>query len=177
MERSLHHNCKLGDFDKMLEAVGEEVFNDIMNNHGVGVILKLALSKMIWTAKPIQHILGNQLTIDTMNEIWVLVGGRPMRFSLHEFAEITTLKCDPFYDKDILDVDHTYLWKDMKVDVGLAPSWDELIAVFDFYRTWSYEKRKMVALLFVLHVGIYEFARSSRIPLMAAKRVFESRSI
>ncbi|VVB01960.1 unnamed protein product [Arabis nemorensis] len=61
----------------------------------------------------------------------------------------------------------------MKINLGDGPSWNELLEVLDFCRTWSYDKKKMVGLLSVLNVGIYWFARSSRITLMAAKRVLD----
>ncbi|VVB01959.1 unnamed protein product [Arabis nemorensis] len=88
LKRSLHHNCKLGDFEKMFEAVGEDVYNDIMNNHGVGVILKLTSWKMIWARMIIKDILSNELVTDMINEIWSLIGGRPVRFSLHGLARL-----------------------------------------------------------------------------------------
>lgn len=33
LKKSMHHNCQLGDFEKVFEAIGEDVYNDIMNNH------------------------------------------------------------------------------------------------------------------------------------------------
>lgn len=63
LRRSLHHNCKLGEFEKIIEAVGEEVYNDIMNNHGVGVILKLATWKMIWAGRPIESIMVDLIIV------------------------------------------------------------------------------------------------------------------
>lgn len=105
--------------------------------------------------------------------MWSLVGGRPLRFSLQEFADITRLNCDLIDVKEQWYIDHTELWEEMNVKPGEWLSWHELLSVFGICRTWSYEKRKMLALLFVLSVGIYGCSRSSRIPFMCAKRVLD----
>lgn len=45
--RSLNHNCKLTDFGELLDAVGKEVYNKVMNTSQVGVILKFATRRYI----------------------------------------------------------------------------------------------------------------------------------
>ncbi|CAL9222948.1 unnamed protein product, partial [Arabidopsis halleri] len=127
-----------------------------------------------WCSKTVHHFLSNQLAIESGYEIWSLIEGYPLRFSLHEFSDITGLNCDEIDEKDKVDVDHSEFWAELEVDASKGPNWKELNAALKKCRGWSYEKRKMLGMLFVLNVGILGKSRSSRIPLEYAKRVFDS---
>ncbi|CAA7032673.1 unnamed protein product [Microthlaspi erraticum] len=54
---------------------------------------------------------------------------------------------------------------------GEGPSWHELNGALGRCSTWTYEQKRMLALLFVVHIGIYGISRSSRISFKHAKRV------
>uniref|UniRef100_A0A1J3F8W4 DUF1985 domain-containing protein n=1 Tax=Noccaea caerulescens TaxID=107243 RepID=A0A1J3F8W4_NOCCA len=56
---------------------------------------------------------------------------------------------------------------------GEGPSWDELVRAFEICSMWDYQQKRQLALLFVLHVGVYGLARSCRIPFKASKRVLD----
>ncbi|KFK29658.1 hypothetical protein AALP_AA7G161900 [Arabis alpina] len=71
----------------MSEAVGDDVYNDIMNNSSVGIILKLATRKFNFSGATVTHFQTNQLKTGRFYEMWSLFGGRPVRFSLNEFEE------------------------------------------------------------------------------------------
>ncbi|KFK23196.1 hypothetical protein AALP_AAs63411U000100, partial [Arabis alpina] len=159
-QRSMHHNCMLNDFEKMGEAV-------------VGIILKLAARKFNFSGATVTHFLANQLKTERFYEMWSLFGGRPVRFSLNEFEEVTQMNCGEVDANDGWDIDHTKFWEEIGVPVGEGPKWSELLVLFEKIRTWSEEKKRMIALLFILHVGVYGYARDSRIPLKAAKRVMD----
>ncbi|XP_019087961.1 PREDICTED: uncharacterized protein LOC109127510 [Camelina sativa] len=106
--------------------------------------------------------------------MWSLIEGNPIRFSLHEFSDITGLNCEKIDEEDRVDVDHKELWVQMKVDSRVGPNWKELTDVLRECRTWGEPIRKMIGLLFVLHVGILGISRTSRIPLDYAKRVLNT---
>ncbi|CAA7014306.1 unnamed protein product [Microthlaspi erraticum] len=144
-DRSLHHNCKLTEFGQLKHSVGEEVFNDVMSTSQVGIILKLASRSYMWCAKTCHNLLTHQLAIESSNEIWSLFGGRPIR--THFFWDLVGIKD------------------------GEGPSWHELNGVLGRCSTWTYEQKRMLALLFVVHIGIYGISRSSRISFKHAKRV------
>ncbi|XP_024006486.1 uncharacterized protein LOC112082995 [Eutrema salsugineum] len=174
LKKSCHHNCKLHEFIMMIrDHLGEEIYNDIMNNSQVGVLLKLALTSFIWSAKKVQYFVSNQLKVDRNHELWTLIGGRPVRFSLLEYAEITGLNCDPIDPNDKLEIDHTEFWAEIGVRGGEGPNWNELEARMKTCQAWTYEKKKMLALLFILHVGVLGLHRNSRIPLALAKTVMD----
>lgn len=175
-DRSLHHNCKLTEFGHLKHSVGEEVFNDVMSTSQVGVILKLASMSYMWCAKTCHNLLTHQLAIESSNEIWSLIGGRPIRFSLHEFGEITMLNCEEYERNDDLEVDYSPFWELVGIKKGEGPSWHELNGALGRCSTWTYEQKRMLALLFVVHIGIYGISRSSRISLKHAKRVLDPES-
>ncbi|ESQ56395.1 hypothetical protein EUTSA_v10027106mg [Eutrema salsugineum] len=145
------------------DHLGEEIYNDIMNNSQVGVLLKLALTSFIWSAKTVQYFVSNQLKVDRNHEFWTLIGGRPVRFSLFAYAEITGLNCDPIDPNDKLEIDHTEFW----AEIGVRE------ARMKTCQAWNYEKKKMLALLFILHVGVLGLHRNSQIPLALAKKVMD----
>ncbi|ESQ37567.1 hypothetical protein EUTSA_v10003101mg [Eutrema salsugineum] len=146
LKKSFHHNCKLHN---------------------------LHLTSFIWSAKTVQYFVSNQLKVDRNHEFWTLIGGRPVRFSLFEYAEITGLNCDPIDPNDKLEIDHTEFWAEIGVRGGEGPNWNELEARMKTCQAWTYEKKKMLALLFILHVGVLGLHRNSRIPLALAKTVMD----
>lgn len=90
----MDQSCHLSNFGKMKYQVGDDVYDDIANNSQVGVILKLASSGYIWCIQTVHYFLTHQLAIKRRYEIWSLIGGRPLRFflhELHEFSDITRL--------------------------------------------------------------------------------------
>ncbi|XP_020878672.1 uncharacterized protein LOC110227710 [Arabidopsis lyrata subsp. lyrata] len=117
---------------------------------------------------------NSSLTISRPYEIWCLIEGSPIRFSLHEYEDITVLNCAEIDVEDIVAVDHREFWGDLKVAAEKGPNWNELESALKSCRSWSLQKRKMLGLLFVVHVGILGISRSSRIPLDYAKRVLDT---
>ncbi|CAL9222787.1 unnamed protein product [Arabidopsis halleri] len=172
--RSMHHNCTVSSIATMKDFIGDRAYAEIRDNSQLGVLLKLADSEYVWCSMTVHHFLSNQLPIESGYEIWSLIEGYPLRFSLHEFSDITGLNCDAIDEEDKVDVDHRKFWAELEVDASKGPNWKELNMALKKCRGWSYGKRKMLGLLFVLNVGILGKSRSSRIPLEYAKRVFDS---
>ncbi|EOA22131.1 hypothetical protein CARUB_v10002689mg [Capsella rubella] len=152
LKRSIHHNCTLASFGFMKDCIGEDVYKDIRDHTQVGVLLSLADSDYVWWAKLVHYILTRQLAIER-RDFW------------------SELNCQPIVEDDIVEVDHREFWAELKVDSGVGPNWYDLDEALKNCRTWTPDKRKMLGLLFVVHVGILGLPRGSRIPLEYAKRV------
>ncbi|XP_023636067.1 uncharacterized protein LOC17883834 [Capsella rubella] len=171
LKRSIHHNCTLASFGFMKDCIGEDVYKDIRDHTQVGVLLSLADSDYVWWAKLVHYILTRQLAIERRYEIWSLIEGCPIMFSLYEYEDISRLNCQPIVEDDIVEVDHREFWAELKVDSGLGPNWYDLDEALKNCRTWTPDKRKMLGLFLVVHVGILGLPRGSTIPLEYAKRV------
>ncbi|XP_020877131.1 uncharacterized protein LOC110227384 [Arabidopsis lyrata subsp. lyrata] len=111
---SMNHNCYLSKIGLIREGLGQDVW-DKLKESSLGVFIKLADAEYTWAAKKVHFILTNQLRVNNLHEIWSLIDGRPIRFSLNEFADITSLNCGVIEPSDICQADHSELWEAMKV--------------------------------------------------------------
>lgn len=125
--RSMNHNCQLGNFSLVRESIGKDAWDEI-KKLSVGLIAKLVDSDYVWSAKTVHYLLTRQLAVKKENEIWSVVGGQPIRFSLHEFAEITGLNTDPL-PTESCEAEYTDFWAELGVPKGLGPKYDELALV------------------------------------------------
>ncbi|ESQ37399.1 hypothetical protein EUTSA_v10002824mg, partial [Eutrema salsugineum] len=144
--RSMNHYCFLNLFGRVKDGIGADVFENIKETSQVGVILKLADMDFVSSSNLLHNFLTRQLSIENGHEIWILIGGQPIRFSLHEFSDITGLNCDRLGDDDEAEIDDSEFWKELRVSGG-GPKFKHLEAVLSRCRTWSFEKRKMIGLL------------------------------
>ena len=135
----MNHNCYLSKFKMMKEYIGSDAWNELKDS-SVGVFLKLLdidlKEKYIWSSQIVCFFLPHQLAVNNIHELWLLIDGQPLRFSLNEFKEITGLNCDSFplettsdSTSDNGDVAYEAFWKEMKVPLGDGPSWVELLKV------------------------------------------------
>ncbi|EFH52093.1 predicted protein [Arabidopsis lyrata subsp. lyrata] len=110
---SMNHNCYLSKIGLIREGLGVDVW-DKLKESSLGVFIKLAEAEYTWAAKKVHFILTNQLRVNNLHEIWSLIDGRPIRFSLNEFAHITGLNCGVIEPSEICQADHSELWEAMK---------------------------------------------------------------
>lgn len=68
------------------------------------------------------------MVVKNVHEIWSLLG-RPLRFSLHEFAAI--MDCDPIDESGNFDANHHEFGKEMGVSIIDGPKFKELEEVMD----------------------------------------------
>lgn len=106
----MNHNCHLANLQMVEESVGVDAWESIKES-AVGVITKLKALDYTWSAKTVHHLLTNQLVVDSIHEMWSLIEGQPIRFSIHEFGEITGLNCEPFNIHDKVEIDHKQFMK------------------------------------------------------------------
>ncbi|KAJ4902866.1 Uncharacterized protein Rs2_16817 [Raphanus sativus] len=107
--RSMNHSCFLGNLQTVRENIGEDVWSELRES-AVGVIIKLKELNFTWSAKHVHYFLVNQLAIQSSHEVWSLIEGQSMRFSLYEFEDVTGLNCDPFDTQEQWDVPHEEFW-------------------------------------------------------------------
>lgn len=157
----------------MKEGLGVDAWDELKKSC-LGVFIKFDELEYTWAASKVHYILTHQLRVKNCHEIWSLMYGRPIRFSLNEFVHITGLYCDPIYPLDNYDGDHYEFWKEMKLPTTSdGPKYCELLKVMDFCKTWSLEKRVMVGKLILLFVEVNGISHSSRVPVSGAKQVLD----
>ncbi|XP_002893924.2 uncharacterized protein LOC9327292 [Arabidopsis lyrata subsp. lyrata] len=170
--RSMNHNCYLSKIGQIREGLGIDVW-DGLEKSSLGVFIKLAELEYTWAAKKVHLFLTNQLKVDNFHEIWSMIDGRPVRFSLNEFAAITGMNCDPFDPSEKFEADHRELWEAMKVPISEGPKFNELRTVMDLSKAWDLKERMMVGRLCLLSVAIHGVHHGSRFPLSSAIRVLD----
>ncbi|KAG7568077.1 hypothetical protein ISN45_Aa04g009140, partial [Arabidopsis thaliana x Arabidopsis arenosa] len=170
--RSMNHNCYLSKIGQIREGLGIDVWDELEKS-SLGVFIKLAELEYTWAAKKVHLFLTNQLKVDNSHEIWSMIDGRPVRFSLNEFAAITGLNCDPFDPSEKFEADHRALWEAMKVPISEGPKFNELRTVMDLSKAWDFKERMMVGRLCLLSVAIHGVHHGSRFPLSSAIRVLD----
>ncbi|KAF8084311.1 hypothetical protein N665_0725s0008 [Sinapis alba] len=145
----MNHNCHMGD---LTEAIRHDVW-DHLKKFSVGINAKLADRKFLWSGRTVHYLLYRHLRV-YKKEIWSLVVDRPIRFSLHEFGD-----------------------EELNVPHGMGSKLDELRPALEVCRSWTFEKRKWLGLLFLQAMGLYDLYHNSRIPFESAKRVFDDEAM
>ncbi|KAF8114884.1 hypothetical protein N665_0032s0015 [Sinapis alba] len=145
----------MGDFPIVREVIRHDVW-DHLKEFSVGIIAKIADSKFLWSDRTVHYLLCIYHRV--YKEILSLVVDQPIRFSLHEFNEITGLNIDPF-PMEIFEPDQ---YKTPALEV---------------YRSWTFEKRKWLGLLLFQTMGLYALHHNSRILFESAKIIFDDEAI
>ncbi|CAN7135472.1 unnamed protein product [Brassica rapa subsp. narinosa] len=150
-------------FPALKEALEADEWEELKNSR-VGVFLKFHEMKFGWASRLVHYILCFQLDCKKKFELWSLVGAEPLRFSLHEFEEITGLNCE--YVKNLenplveVTADMKAFWAQMGVNFDRGPSIDELTAACQMCRTWSRDDRLRLGYL-AIYAGFIEARRTS----------------
>lgn len=110
---SINYNSSWNFLPKVEEAVGKEAWEHVCRSW-LGFIVKL---KFVWSSRLFQDCLAKQLECKKPYEIWCLLSGRPARFWLHEWAEITTLNCDnlPTSQPEVDEEEFRRFWQLLKL--------------------------------------------------------------
>ncbi|CAI9114402.1 OLC1v1015122C2 [Oldenlandia corymbosa var. corymbosa] len=91
---------------KIKEGLPENDWNELTAGC-FGNILKL-VEQVQFSAQLVFHLLSKQIKTSRKHELWFLIAGRPLRFSLQEFAIVTGLNCgtwtNPKGDKEELKI-------------------------------------------------------------------------
>ncbi|XP_013745214.2 uncharacterized protein LOC106447794 [Brassica napus] len=171
--KSINTNSNFSEIPRLRQAIGIDVW-DNLKTYPVGLIAKLAESKLVWSGKTVHYLLCRQLRV-YKKEIWSLVVDQPLRFSLIEIGEITGLNTNPLPEENFEPDPENYkaLWELLKVPLGYGPKFDELIEALTECPFWSADQRKWYGLLFLQAIGLYGLHHNCRIPFESAKRVFD----
>ncbi|XP_024016231.1 uncharacterized protein LOC112089712 [Eutrema salsugineum] len=120
-------------------ALQEDEWEEIYESP-LGVFLRFHDLDFGWASRLVHHMLTFQIVCKQRYEIWSLIGTTPVRFSLHEFEEITGLNCG--YVDDLAEL--------MGVDFESGPSTIEIIEVCSNCSSWSRDDRLRLG-----YLGIY----------------------
>ena len=150
-------------FHVLKEALEADEWEELKNSR-LGVFLKFQEMKFGWASRLMHYILCFQLECKKKYELWRLVGVQPVRFSLHEFEEITGLNCRYVknLENPLVEVtdDTKAFWGQMGVNFYQGPSIDELIAACQMCRTWSRDDRLHLGYR-AIYAGFIEAPRTS----------------
>ncbi|ESQ33269.1 hypothetical protein EUTSA_v10005474mg [Eutrema salsugineum] len=134
-------------------ALQEDEWEEIYESP-LGVFLKFHDLDFGWASRLVHHMLTFQIVCKQRYEIWSLIGITPVRFSLHEFEEITGLNCGYVDDLALADLELSdemqAFWELMGVDVESGPSTIEIIEAFSNCSSWSRDDRLRLG-----YLGIY----------------------
>ncbi|RID79518.1 hypothetical protein BRARA_A02251 [Brassica rapa] len=171
--KSINTNSHFSEIPRLREAIGIDVWENL-KTCPVGLIAKLAESKLVWSGKTVHYLFCRQLRV-YKKEIWSLVVDQPLKFSLTEFGEITGLNTNPLPEESFEPDPENYkaLWELLKVPLRYGPKFDELIEALTECPFWSADQRKWYGLLFLQAIGLYGLHHNCRIPFESAKRVFD----
>ncbi|XP_024009976.1 uncharacterized protein LOC18014285 [Eutrema salsugineum] len=134
-------------------ALEEDEWEEIYESP-LGVFLNFHELDFGWASRLVHHMLTFQIVCKQRYEIWSLIGTTPIRFSLHEFEEITRLNCGYVDDLALTDLaledDTRAFWELMGVDAELGPSTTEIIKACSNCSSWSRDDRLRLG-----YLGIY----------------------
>ncbi|ESQ50323.1 hypothetical protein EUTSA_v10002160mg [Eutrema salsugineum] len=134
-------------------ALQEDEWEEIYESP-LGVFLKFHDLDFGWASRLVHHMLTFQIVCKQRYEIWSLIGTTPVRFSLHEFEEITGLNCGYVDDLALTDLalsdDTRAFWELMGVDAESGPSTIKIIEACSNCSSWSRDDRLRLG-----YLGIY----------------------
>lgn len=100
---------------KILRALDEDEIA-FLRRSPFGKLVEIA-EKPSFSGRFGRYIISRQLKVKKKHEVWFLFAGKPIRFSLREFAIVTGLNCGKFPPR---------LKKKAKRDINEKPYWGEL---------------------------------------------------
>ncbi|CAN7072593.1 unnamed protein product [Brassica oleracea var. botrytis] len=143
----------------------------------LGVFIKFQELGFDWASKLVHYMLGFQLDIKKKYELWSLVGPEPVRFSLLEFENLTSLNCEYIEDLErphcVVSKELTSFWEMLRVHVEAGPSTQEIITAFERCEGWSRDDRKWLAYLAIFTGYIEERKYSTPTRVSLARLVME----
>ncbi|ESQ38622.1 hypothetical protein EUTSA_v10029224mg [Eutrema salsugineum] len=135
------------------QALREDGWADIYESL-LGVLLKFHDLDFGWASRLVHHMLTFQIVCNQRYELQSLIVTTPVRFSLHEFEEITGLNCGYVNDLALADLeisdDMRVFREQMGVNMELGPSTFEIIEACSNCSSWSRDDR-----LRLRYLGIY----------------------
>ncbi|KAF8113106.1 hypothetical protein N665_0056s0011 [Sinapis alba] len=165
--KEINHNFHIGEFHHVREAIGRDVWEELERSP-IGVIAKLAGRKSVWSGRTVHYLLCRHLRVHK-KKIWSLVVDQPIRFSLHEFGEITGLNTDPVPTESFEPDQYKAFWEELNIPLGMGPKLDELKAALEVCPPRIFVKHKWLALLLLQAMGLYDLHHNSRIPFKVQK--------
>ncbi|KAF8103807.1 LOW QUALITY PROTEIN: hypothetical protein N665_0184s0002 [Sinapis alba] len=110
-------NKEINHMIALSEAIGHDVW-DHLKEFPVGIVAKLDDSKFVWFGMTVHYLLCRHLRV-YKKEIWSLIVDQLIRFSLHEFSEITGLNTYPLLTESIKPDQYKTFWEELNVLHGV----------------------------------------------------------
>ncbi|CAH2035365.1 unnamed protein product, partial [Thlaspi arvense] len=162
-QKSINHHCRIDFLEEVENAVGEEVWNSICGSP-LGIVIRFAENKFMWSSKIVEHLLVNQLVCKDRQEMWCLL----------EFQKITNLNCAPFPEsEEVIETKvHKGLWKKLKVK-RKSPCHRELKGALEDVSEWSIEEKVRFTYLCILATVIIGEDDKKELSFELAHMVFD----
>ncbi|CAN7010399.1 unnamed protein product, partial [Brassica oleracea var. botrytis] len=146
------------NYKSLIKALHDDEYEELKESK-LGVFIKFQELGFDWASRLVHYMLGFQLDIKRKYELWSLVGPEPVRFSLLEFENLTSLNCEYIEDLErphsVVTKELTSFWEMLGVHVEAGPSTQEIIAALERCEGWSRDDRKRLAYL-AIFIGYIE---------------------
>lgn len=144
-DKSIHYFSGKRDLmDALKEALDDDEWEELRNS-AFGVFVKWHELNFVWCSRMVHYMLTMQLEVDQKHELWCLLGLQPVRFSLHEFQQITGLNCDYVENLEYPEVEYTAdmraMWELLGLDFEVGPSYFQLLDACNRCRGWERQDR------------------------------------
>ncbi|KAF8095055.1 hypothetical protein N665_0342s0006 [Sinapis alba] len=141
--------------DSKLFSVVRDVLHDDeykeLKESRLRVFLKFKEMDFGWASRLVHYMLCFQLNIKKKYELWSLVGADPVRFSLIEFEQLTSLNCEYIEHLENPRCEVTnemaIFWEQIGVSVDAGPSSEHIIRALKRCQEWSRDDRMRLGYL------------------------------
>ncbi|KAL0730273.1 hypothetical protein Bca4012_026366 [Brassica carinata] len=160
------------------DVVSAEVWEHVENSP-LGVIIKYMNLKFAWSSILVHYILSRQLYCKKLHELWFSIEEQPVRFTLFEFEDITSLKCEPLPNaivvEDVEKSNHFRAMFNLRHPRSI-PSAEDILQLCrspDVCRSWSREDQIRLYYLAILTGGLLGLDRRDAIPPAKSKPLMD----
>ncbi|KAF8107758.1 hypothetical protein N665_0117s0029 [Sinapis alba] len=138
-------------FSAVRDALHDDEYEELKESR-LGVFLKFKELEFGWASRLVHYMLFFQLNIKKKYELWSLVGANPVRFSLIEFEQLTSLNCEYIENLENPRCEVTKEmasfreWFGVSVDAGPS-SEQQIIRACQRCQEWSWDDRMRLGYL------------------------------
>ncbi|KAF8072340.1 hypothetical protein N665_1125s0008 [Sinapis alba] len=149
-KRIAYHTYDSKLFSAVRDALHDDEYEELKESR-LGVFLKFKEMDFGWASRLVHYMLCFQLNIKKKYELWSLVGANPVRFSLIEFEQLTSLNCEyiEHLENPRCEVTNEMasFWERIGVSVEAGPSSEKIIRALKRCQEWSRDDRMRLGYL------------------------------
>ncbi|KAF8109339.1 hypothetical protein N665_0098s0067 [Sinapis alba] len=132
------------------DALHDDEYEELKESR-LRVFLKFKEMDFGWASRLVHYMLCFQLNIKKKYELWSLVDADPVRFSLIEFEQLTSLNCEyiEHLENPRCEVTNEManFWERIGVSVDVGPSSEQIIRALKRCQEWSWDDRMRLGYL------------------------------